>query len=164
MILKEILADVNIEGVENALRKFYFHQNDFHQQSYKELLEQLKNVPLTPLKNHMTLHVEFTEDCGSNECIWSATYSLYRRYKRKYSLEFANIEQIANASVREEEVTSKEEYMAHVLWEYLYNQYSEEEESKFHAEEKKRRQMNKTEYCSIEDVLNSLDEEVFDED
>jgi hypothetical protein len=164
VILKQLLEEVNIENVETALENLYFHQDKFNRQVYQDLFEQLKTVSVISSEQNMTLHVEFIEDFGSNDYIWSATYSLYRRYKRKYSLEFATIEQIANASIQAEDVKNKEEYVAHILREYLYNQDSEEEESKFQAEEKKRRQMKKTEYCSIEDVLNSMDEEdIFDD-
>lgn len=163
VILKELLDDVNMEGVELSLKNLYFHQDKLNFQVYQDLFEQLKKASVIPSEENMTLHVEYVEDFGTNECIWSSTYSLYRRYKRKYSLEFATVEQIANATIREEDVTNKEEYVAHILRECLYNLDSEEEESKFQAEEKKRRQMKNTEYCSIEDVLNSMDEDVFDD-
>lgn len=157
MLLRDILVDVKIGDLQQSLKKLYFHQEHFNQQIYEDLLEQLKAVPPTPSENNMTLHVEFAEDYGTEECIWSSTYSLYRIYKRKYSLEFATIEQIANASIREDEAENKEDYIAHILWEILYNRVSEEEESTFQKEEEKRREMRKTEYCSIEDVLTSLD-------
>lgn len=136
MIFKEAIANINIEAIEKALKKFHFRNEFFEMKKYIDLLELLKGASIVPSENFLTLHVEYVEDYGNSEHIWTASYSLHKRYKQKYLLSFASINEIANALILEEEIENLDEYVAHILWGYLCSDYIDEEDSEYQAEDK----------------------------
>lgn len=163
MILQDVARKVTEEDVEKALQAIYFHDNGFDKNAYVELLEQLKQVEVRQTECNMTIHVEYTKDCGSEESIWTSTYSMNKRFNRKFLLVFATPEQIAGAHVMEEDLSNPEEYMAHVLREMLYQNETDEDESDYQAEEKRSQGFNEHEYCSVKDTLESMEEETYDD-
>lgn len=163
MILQEVARKVTTEGVESALQRMYFHDGEFNKKIYAELLERMQETKAPTTDCDMTIHVEYAKDCGSEESIWTCTYSMNKRFNRKFLLVFANAEQIAGANVIDEELLNSDEYMAHVLREILYQHESDDEESDYQAEEKERRRQGELEYCSVKEVLDSMEEETYDD-
>lgn len=163
MILQEVAKKVTEEGVEKALQSIYFQDTEFNKKPYTELLERLKQAEVKPTEDNMTIHVEYTKDCGSEESIWTSTYSMNKRFNRKFLLVFASTEEIAGAKVIKEELSNHEEYMAHVLREMLYQHETEDEGSEFQAEEKERRNLEEPEYCTVKEILESMEDDTYDD-
>lgn len=163
MILQEVAKKVTEEGVEKALQTIYFQNAEFNKKAYMELLERLKQTEPNLTEDNMTIHVEYTKDFGSEESIWTSSYSMNKRFNRKFLLVFASTEEIAGANIIEDELSNHEEYIAHVLREMLYQHESEEEESEFHAEDKERRSLEEPEYCSVKEILDSMEDDTYED-
>ena len=72
-------------------------------------------------------------------------------------MEFATIEEIPSSLIVETDIHCKEEYIAHVLREIRCCQETEEDEEVLQEQEKQRRQRDEIEYCSVEEILESMD-------
>lgn len=152
--IKQLLEQAENDTLFMFIQKKYPEEEERVKSGYYEnLIKKLKNAKEEPNESERTIHVEYSKDFGESNpnYVWNASYSTEKRYHCKYSLKFITFEEIASSFVRNEDLEklSKEEYLAHLLYELAYRDILMDDEVKLVSVQSKPQK----DYFRVEDVI-----------
>lgn len=165
MNVKSLLKQSDLQKIIEELSMLYPDEKARIQSGYyQNLIQSIVHSEGKPNEDQMTVHVEYSKDFGETnpDFIWNASYSTHKRYKHKYALKFASIEEIASSYVYEKDLKKQhpEEYLAHLLFEISHGDIVVSEDEFWCVDKTKRTMVEKKEFFSLEDVINQSDEEL----
>jgi len=165
MNVKSLLKESNLLKIIEELSRLYPDELPRIQSGYyQNLIQSIMQSETKPNEDRMTVHVEYSKDFGETnpDYIWNASYSTHKRYKHKYALKFASIEDIASSFVYEKDLKKQdpEEYLAHLLFEISHGDIVISEDEFWCVDKTKRTMIEKKEFLGLEDVINQSDDDL----